>query len=206
MRVAAPPARPTRTPLIDHPMLDRMIRGRAWIALIAISLTVIVAMQVTLLKLNTGIGSQIQRAQLLSRTNALLGAQVSALEAADRIQGLAAQRGMVPAPAGDVRYLQVGRGDAPRAAAMIVAPKSTRPSSADSQTASVAGSAGTGLRIARDGATGPSGTNSAAGAPAAIDTTSNAGRAAAGDPSTAVGATAAAAPATTSAGGVSGRP
>jgi len=109
--------------LVDHPLLDRLIRGRLWIGLIAFCLMSIVAMQVTLLRLNRGIGSDIQRAQTLSRENALLGAQISALGASERIQGLAAAHGMVQAPAGEVRYLGVGVGDAARASSSITPPR-----------------------------------------------------------------------------------
>ncbi|MGI8558015.1 MAG: hypothetical protein ACR2ND_06870 [Solirubrobacteraceae bacterium] len=91
--------------LVDHSLLDRLIRGRIWIGLIGFALMSIVAMQVGMLKLNRGIAADIQRAQTLSRENSLIGAQVSALEASERIRGLAAQHGMVPAPAGAVRYL-----------------------------------------------------------------------------------------------------
>ncbi len=91
--------------LVDHSLLDRLIRGRIWIGLIGFALMSIVAMQVGMLKLNRGIAADFQRAQTLSRENSLIGAQVSALEASERIRALAAQHGMVPAPAGAVRYL-----------------------------------------------------------------------------------------------------
>src|SRR5689334_10730035 len=42
--------------LPDHALLDRIVRGRAWIPLLGVLLAGIVAMQVEVLKLNAGIG------------------------------------------------------------------------------------------------------------------------------------------------------
>jgi hypothetical protein len=137
-----PEAAPLLGRIVDHPLLDRLIRGRAWIGIVAFALISIVAMQVALLHLNTGIGAQLQRSALLQRENTLLAAQVSALGAAERVQGEATQLGMVYAPPGDVRYVTAGRGDAARAARAIVPPlrqaadgaSSTQPSMTTSST------------------------------------------------------------------------
>ena len=47
--------------LPDHRLLDRLIRGRAWIPLLGVMLVGIVAMQVEVLKLGASIGRSIQR-------------------------------------------------------------------------------------------------------------------------------------------------
>lgn len=145
-RVSGPVRHPRAVPqtgridrLIDHSLLDRLIRGRTWIGLIAFALIGIVTMQVALLKLNTGIGRAMERATVLQLENAQLAAQVSELARGDRITSLAAAQGMVYDPAGDVRYVTAGRGDAARAAAFLTAPSlaslqssSTTPSSPSS--------------------------------------------------------------------------
>src|SRR5439155_305969 len=61
--------------LADHPLLDRLLTGRAWIGLIAFALIGIVFMQVSLLKLNAGIGRSVERASILDRYNAELRAR-----------------------------------------------------------------------------------------------------------------------------------
>jgi hypothetical protein len=107
--------------LVDHRLLDRLIRGRAWIGLVAFALIGIVAMQVALLKLNTGIGRSIERASTLQQQNTALEAQISTLASGDRVTTAAAAMGMVYPPAGDVGYLYATPGDAVRARRAMVA-------------------------------------------------------------------------------------
>lgn len=94
--------------LPDHSLLDRIVRGRAWIPLIGILLAGIVAMQVEVLKLNAGIGRSLVRGSALQSQNALLRAQVATLADDQRIESKAAQMGMVmPAP-GSIKFLSLG--------------------------------------------------------------------------------------------------
>ena len=86
-------------------MVDRLLRGRAWIWLIGIMLGGIVAMQVSLLKLNSGISRAVTAAGTLERVNADLETEVARLSSGERIQAAAADEGMVAPPAGDVGYL-----------------------------------------------------------------------------------------------------
>ena len=98
--------------------MDRLVRGRVWIGVVAFCLIGLVAMQVSLLKLNSGIGRAVQTTSTLERSNASLRAEISRLSAGDRIQRLAGAGGLVmPAPS-DVKYLRAGRdgGAASRAA------------------------------------------------------------------------------------------
>jgi hypothetical protein len=111
--------------VVDHPVLDRLIRGRTWIGIVGFALIGIVAMQVTLLKLNAGIGRSVERATQLTRENSLLTMQVSTLRAADLRQAGTTPEGMVYPPPGDVRYLRAGRADPGRAAASIRPPGTT---------------------------------------------------------------------------------
>jgi hypothetical protein len=107
----------------DARVLDRLIRGRLWIGLIAGALVMLVFMQVSLLKLNTGISADLTTSQNLERQNAELRASVSSLDSGQRIQDLAAARGMVMPDDGQLRFLTAGPpGDGERAARAITEP------------------------------------------------------------------------------------
>lgn len=110
--------------LPDSRWLDRLLRGRAWIALIAIALIGLVFMQVSMLGMNAGIGQSVERSSALERQNADLRATVSQLSSEERIQRAAADMGLIMPPAGDIRYLQSrgARRDATKAAQIMRAP------------------------------------------------------------------------------------
>jgi len=92
--------------LPDHRLVDRLVRGRVWIPLIGFLLIGIVAMQVSMLKLNAGIGSAVEKTSMLERTNGELRTSLAELENGERIQSAAGKLGMVmPAP-DQVRYLK----------------------------------------------------------------------------------------------------
>jgi hypothetical protein len=97
--------------LPDSPFIDRLLAGRVWVAVVAIALIGIVFMQVSLLRLNAGIGESVERQASLERQNAAFRAEVSSLSGGPRIQEVASRLGMVMAPAGDVRYLDVKGAD-----------------------------------------------------------------------------------------------
>ena len=102
--------------LPDNRWLDRLMRGQAWVVVIGIALMGIVAMQVSLLKMNAGIGRAVEHSSTLERQNADLRAAVSTLSSEERIQREAAAMGLVMPPAGDVRYVKArGSLDAQRA-------------------------------------------------------------------------------------------
>jgi cell division protein FtsL len=118
----------------DARLLDRLVRGRAWIALVAIALMGIVFMQVSLLKLNAGISRAVTAADTFDRQNSSLREDISKLDSGERIQSVAAKLGMVTPAAGDVHYLD-GRGAAgARAAASIKPPKPVTPSASPAAT------------------------------------------------------------------------
>jgi len=105
-------------------VLDALLQGRAWIALVAVLLVGIVFFNVDLLELNRDIARTADKASALNRENATLRLQVARLASSDRIQAVAARRGLeLPAP-GAVRYLRLRPGDASRAAARMVEPGS----------------------------------------------------------------------------------
>jgi hypothetical protein len=118
----------------DARVLDRLVRGRAWIALMAIGLLGIVFMQVSLLKLNAGISRAVTAADTFDRQNSSLREDISKLDSGERIQSVAAKLGMVTPAAGDVHYLDGREADGARAAGAIKPPKPVIPSAAPAPT------------------------------------------------------------------------
>jgi hypothetical protein len=109
--------------LSHHRLLDRLIRGRAWIALVAFALIGIVTLQLGLLKLNGGIGRALQHEAVLQRQNAALSIENSEMAAGGRVQSQAAQIGMQFVPAGALRFLAARPGtDATRGAVAVRTP------------------------------------------------------------------------------------
>jgi len=104
--------------------VDRLVGGRVWIALLAVALIGIVAMQVHTLRLNAQIGRDVERIDELRRVNSAARSEVSRLSAGERIQATAAQLGLVMPSAGDVTYLEARDRDfdAEKAVATMRAP------------------------------------------------------------------------------------
>jgi hypothetical protein len=88
-----------------HRLLDRLIRGRLWIGVIAFALIGIVTMQLVLLKLNAGIGRSLVRETLLQRENATLSAENSEVAAGEQVEAQAEHAGMELIPSGALRFL-----------------------------------------------------------------------------------------------------
>ena len=85
--------------------LGGFVGGRMWIGVFAALLLGLVFLQVSLLKLNSGISVNVERAQALERQNASLRGALSQLDAGQRIQDVAGALGMVMPGAGAVCYL-----------------------------------------------------------------------------------------------------
>jgi hypothetical protein len=152
--------------LPDHRLVDGVLRGRVWIWLIGIGLGGIVAMQVSLLKLNAGISRAVESSGTLERQNAELEASIARLSSGERIRGASAKRGMITPSAGDVEYVRVRPGgrDAARAIARMTAPSSAarelmanggRPSSELGVPAAAAAAPATGIAPAAPAAQAP---------------------------------------------------
>jgi hypothetical protein len=104
-------------------LLDRLIRSRVWIALIAFALIGIVAMQLWLLKLNGGIGRAIEHESYLQRENAALSAENSAASAGDLVEQHAVASGMTIVPPGSLIFLRTrGSAEERLAAARLAQP------------------------------------------------------------------------------------
>ena len=105
--------------------MDRLVRSRVWIVILGFGLIGIVATQVSLLKLNTGISRAVNTMSTLERSNSALRLDISQLSATDRIQRMATEKGFImPAPV-DVHYLRAGdlERDGRRAARNMRAPQ-----------------------------------------------------------------------------------
>jgi hypothetical protein len=109
--------------LSDSRFLDRLIRGRLWIPLVAAGLMGIVFMQVSMLKLNAGIGRAVQSAGTLDRQNATLRADVSRMESGSKIDEVAKSLGMVePSTAASPNYVSASARGLAAAAAHRMTP------------------------------------------------------------------------------------
>ena len=138
-RVSGPLARPRAVPippraatgvfdrikaLPDHRVIDRLLRGRVWICFIGVALMGIVAMQVSMLKLNSGISRAVETTATLERQNSDMEASIARLASGERIRGAADKASMVTPAAGEVHYLRVRGGTDGRLAARRMRPPS----------------------------------------------------------------------------------
>ncbi len=108
--------------LPDARVLDRLSRGRLWIGILAVGLVGIVFLQISLLKLNTGISRAVETGQTLERQNTALKSELSALAGGERIQESAAAMGFVLPATGQPRFLDARKANASAAAAGITKP------------------------------------------------------------------------------------
>jgi cell division protein FtsL len=104
-------------------VLDALLSGRGWIALVFVLLAGIVFFNVDLLQMNRDIARDAEKISALKREIARNRLDVARLASSERIQESAAQLGLVlPAP-GQVRYLKARpMRDAHQAAKRITAP------------------------------------------------------------------------------------
>ena len=104
-------------------MLDRLLSGRGWIALVFLLLAGIVFFNVDLLQMNRDIARNSEKISVLKRENARLLLDQARLANSERIQEEAVKLGLaLPAP-GEVRYLKARPSeDARRAAKRITVP------------------------------------------------------------------------------------
>jgi hypothetical protein len=122
---ALPRPRRSRGPigrLLDAPVLDRLIRGRIWIALIAFALLGIVAMQVAILRLGASIGHSVDQIAALQAANQAAETAIAQDEPGRNVAGEARALGMVYPPAGNIVYLGYSAADAAQAAGSLTLP------------------------------------------------------------------------------------
>jgi hypothetical protein len=129
--------------LSRNPSLDRLIRGRTWIVLIAFALIGIVTLQLLVLRLNANIGRALVRAAQLQRTNAALSIESSELAAGERVESLTAKLGMELVPEGALRFLSINpTSNIARAAAALDKPVQTASTGSAEAGAGSSGSGG----------------------------------------------------------------
>ncbi len=138
-RAPAPAARAGTDALLvrrAERLLDRLVRSRAWIALVAFALIGIVAAQLWVVKVGAGIGRALEHEGLLQRENATLAIEDSALASGERIERAAAAAGMEPAQPAALHFDAVrGPLDARLAAAALARPAQPAATSSTTSTA-----------------------------------------------------------------------
>jgi len=132
--------------VLDQGLVDRLVRGRLAIALVAFALIGIVTIQLGQLKLSGEIGRALGQAQVLQRESATLGIENSELAAGNRIESRAAALGMELVPSGALRFLAAdAHSDPARALSALSSPIQHSAASSEAQgTGSQAGSEATG--------------------------------------------------------------
>ena len=92
-----------------RPRPRRLTGGIVWISAFALLLTGIVALNVAVLRANVAV-DKLDKLQIqLQAQNAALSSQVSSAGASLRIERAATRFGLVPAPATDTTYVDLGR-------------------------------------------------------------------------------------------------
>ncbi|WP_028061030.1 hypothetical protein [Candidatus Solirubrobacter pratensis] len=110
--------------LPDQRVVDRLLRGRLCIWVIGVMLGGIVAMQVSLLRLNAGISRAVLTASTLESQNSDLESAIASSTSADRLRVAAADDGMIDPPAGDTPFLHARPGIDARLAVKRMTPPS----------------------------------------------------------------------------------
>jgi cell division protein FtsL len=149
-------------------LLDALLSGRGWIALVFVLLAGIVFFNVDLLQMNREIARNAEKVSTLKREIARNRLDVARLASSERIQEAAAQLGFVlPAP-GEVRYLKARpTRDAGQAVKRITAPNLTYVAPEPVEPEPVAST--TDSAVTDPAATDPAATDPATSDPAATD-------------------------------------
>src|SRR6185312_11984056 len=115
--------------LASHRLLDRLIRSRVWIGIVAFALIGIVTLQLGLLRLNSGIGRALEREGALQREDAALSVENSELSLGSRVESEAEQLGMRLSSVAGLQFLSAHKGDVARAATALSATPAHEPAS-----------------------------------------------------------------------------
>jgi cell division protein FtsL len=108
-RSQAQPARVARRTPRTRASGRRVTGGIVWISLFAVLLTGVVALNVAVLRTNMTVSRLDKQELQLRAENAALASQVSSAGSARRIEDTARKLGLVPAPASDTSYLDLGK-------------------------------------------------------------------------------------------------
>jgi cell division protein FtsL len=102
-------AQPSRSRSKSRPSGRRLTGGIVWISVFAVLLTGVVALNVAVLRTNMSVNRLDTTELQLRAENAALSSQVSSAASAQRIESTARKLGLVPAPATDTSYLDLGQ-------------------------------------------------------------------------------------------------
>lgn len=108
-RPVAQPVRSARLAPQTRASGRRLTGGIVWISLFAVLLTGVVALNVAVLRTNMNVNRLDKLELQLRAENAALASQVSRAASARRIEATARKLGLVPAPAIDTSYLDLGQ-------------------------------------------------------------------------------------------------
>ena len=164
--------------LPDHSLLDRLISGRIWIVLLGTLLVGIVTLQLTLLRLNAGIGRAIEASSALQQSNAALQLEISQESDSQLVLERAAQMGFVMPPQGSPRFVTASPTDAGTALRTMRVPNPSAATTATSATATTStgtGTTATGTTSAATSGTVPAATTTPTGAANGTTTTTSSG-------------------------------
>ncbi|MDX6471686.1 MAG: hypothetical protein QOK22_502 [Gaiellaceae bacterium] len=103
------PAAPARSRPRSRPHGRRLTGGIVWISLFAVLLTGVVALNVAVLRTNMHVSRLDQQELQLRAENQALASDLSRAVSARRIESTAQKLGLVPAPATDTSYLDLGQ-------------------------------------------------------------------------------------------------
>ena len=105
----APRPRPARAVARPRREGRRLTGGIAWISAFAVLLAGVVALNVAVLRANMALNDLNKQQLQLQAQNATLSSQLSSAGSSLRIEQTAHRLGLVPAPAADTSYLDLGR-------------------------------------------------------------------------------------------------
>jgi cell division protein FtsL len=111
---AAPPVRRAPRPKPHavprrRPQGRRLTGGIVWISAFAVLLAGVVALNVAVLRVNMALNDLNKQQLELQAQNQTLASQISSSGSSLRIEQVAHRLGLVPAPAADTSYLDLGR-------------------------------------------------------------------------------------------------
>ena len=121
-RTRVPRPERLRQPARGAAVLDALLQGRAWIGLLFVLLAGIVFFNVDLLRMNREIARTTESVEAVKQENARLRTDLARMGSSERIQRVAAERGLVLPKPSEVRYVRSDpAADARRAAARLAA-------------------------------------------------------------------------------------
>lgn len=121
------------------------LRGRVWIAIVAVGLIGLITAQLIVLRMNTSIGRSLARASALSRENAAMAIANSEAGSGEEIETLARGLGMIALSPGELHFRRVAGRNGAQAAAQLLRSSKALSATEGSGASSLAGAGSTSL-------------------------------------------------------------